>query len=407
MMAARGKSLLDRRRTYRLLDEGLTGDTPSKLLDYFLIVLIISNVLAAVLDTVPAFHARYETVLYVFEVVSVLIFTLEYSLRVWVAPEHLPHSHRSALKARIMWMTSPAGLIDLFAILPFYLSLLIPLDLRFLRIFRLLRFFKLSRYSAGLNSLSRAIFSERRALVGSLVIMMGLVLSAASLAWLAEHQTQPDTFGSIPQAMWWAVATLTTVGYGDVVPVTVVGKMLGGVVMLLGLAMFALPVGIVATAFAQEIHRREFIVTWAMVARVPLFSGLGAADVADIMQLLHARSANAGEIIARRGDPASSMYFIVTGSVDVKFENENVCLNAGEFFGEVALLRKATRSATVTARERTNLLVLDATDLHGLMERRPEVAKRIREVMKQRVGAERLTPHGDIVSEELEGREEG
>ena len=143
-----------------------------------------------------------------------------------------------------------------------------------------------------------------------------------------------------------------------------------------------------------------------MVARVPLFSELGAADVADIMQLLHARAANAGETITRKGDPATSMFFIVTGSVDVDLGVERARLGPGEFFGEVALLRKATRSATVVARDRVNLLVLNAEDLHGLMQRRPEVARRMREVMHERVGADRLTPRGDIVSEELEGRED-
>ena len=132
--------------------------------------------------------------------------------------------------------------------------------------------------------------------------MAGLVLVAAAIMYAAERNAQPDVFGSIPQALWWAVVTLTTVGYGDVVPLDRGRKILGGVVMLFGLAMFALPLGIVATAFVQEVHRREFVVTWSMVARVPLFSTLDASEIAEIMNLLKAQTVPPGGMIVRRGD---------------------------------------------------------------------------------------------------------
>ncbi|HET9615543.1 MAG TPA: cyclic nucleotide-binding domain-containing protein, partial [Pseudolabrys sp.] len=164
----------------------------------------------------------------------------------------------------------------------------------------------------------------------------------------------------------------------------------------------ALPVGIIATAFAEQIHRRDFIVTWAMIARVPLFAELDAAEITDIMELLRAQVAEAGQVIVRAGEPAHSMYFITSGEVEIAVRHERLRLGVGQFFGEVAVLRRARRSATVTALSRTSLLVLDAQDLHALMQRDPRVAERIKDVVEKRVGHEVVTPKGDIVTEEIE-----
>jgi voltage-gated potassium channel len=168
--------------------------------------------------------------------------------------------------------------------------------------------------------------------------------------------------------------------------------------------MAALPIGIVATAFADEIHRRDFVVTWGMVARVPLFAELQATDIADIV-LLRAQRVEAGDVVAKRGESAHSMYFVAVGEVEIELKHERVRLGAGHFFGEVAALRRARRSATVTALTRTSLLVLDAHDLHVLMEREPRIAERIREVARTRLGEDAVTRKGDLVVEELEEAE--
>jgi voltage-gated potassium channel len=213
---------------------------------------------------------------------------------------------------------------------------------------------------------------------------------------------QPDKLGTIPDALWWAIVTLGTIGYGDVVPVTAIGKLIATGTIFLGLIMIALPVGIIATAFAEQIHRRDFIVTWAMIARVPLFAELDAAEISDIMQLLRAQVAEAGQVIVRAGEAAHSMYFIASGEVEISVRQERLHLGVGQFFGEVAVLRRARRSATVTALSRTNLLVLDAQDLHALMQRDPRVAQRIKDVVEKRVGHQVVTPKGDMVTEEIE-----
>jgi len=231
---------------------------------------------------------------------------------------------------------------------------------------------------------------------------MGSALVAAALMHLAEGKVQPDRLGTIPDALWWAIVTVGTIGYGDVVPVTVLGKLIATGTIFIGVIMMALPVGIIATAFAEQIHRRDFIVTWGMIARVPLFAELDAAAISDIMGLLRAQVAEAGETIVRAGDPAHSMYFIAAGEVEVALKKEMLRLGVGHFFGEVAVLRRARRSATTTALTRTNLLVLSAQDLHALMQRDPRIAARIKDVVEKRVGRDVVSPKGDIVTEEIE-----
>jgi voltage-gated potassium channel len=308
----------------------------------------------------------------------------------------------SARTARWKFVSSPLGVIDLLAVLPFWFAFALPADLRVLLVFRMVRLLKLARYSPAIRSLLDALYSERRALFGCFVILLGATLFAASVMHVVERHAQPDKFGTIPDAMWWAIVTLGTIGYGDVVPVTLLGRLVASVTIFVGLIMVALPIGIVATAFADEIHRRDFVVTWGMVARVPLFAELQATDIADILRLLRAQQVEAGDVIAKRGEPAHSMYFVAAGEVEIELKHERVRLGAGHFFGEVAALRRSRRSATVTAVTRTSLLVLDAHDLHVLMDREPRIAERIREVARTRLGGEVVTPKGDLVAEELE-----
>ena len=287
------------------------------------------------------------------------------------------------LRARLKYALSPAGIVDLVAVLPFWFAFVLPPDLRVMLVFRMVRFLKIARYSPAMRSLLDVLYRERRALFGCLVITLGTSLVAASLMHLAEGHVQPDKLGTIPDAMWWAIVTLGTIGYGDVVPITALGKVIAAGTVFLGLIMMALPVGIIATAFADEIHRRDFVVTWGMIARVPLFAELEAGDIADIMQLLRAQVAEAGQVIVREGEPAHSMYFIAAGEVEVALKKQRLRLGVGQFFGEVAVLRRARRSATVTALTRANLLVLAAPDLHALMSRDPRIAVRIKDVMEK------------------------
>jgi voltage-gated potassium channel len=387
-----------RGRVYAVLEQGYGAGGASLALNRFLIVLIVVTLTATVIESVPEMATTYALTLSIIEWTATLVFSLEYAARIWCAVEH-PLLKRGAVFGRLRFVLSFSGLVDLVAILPFWLSVFVASDFRVLLVLRLVRFFKLTRYSPAMRSLLDALYAERRALAGCFVILLGTALIAASLMHLAERTAQPERFGTIPDA--WAIVTLGTIGYGDVVPITPLGRVLAGFTIFAGLLMMALPVGIFATAFANEVHRRDFIITWGLVARIPLFSNLTATEVADVMSMLRAQKVDSGTVIARRGEPAHAMYLIADGEVEIKLRHKHIRLGTGQFFGEIAALRRSRRSATVTAMIPTRLLVLDAIDLHGLMDRQPELAARIEEAAHEKLGHELNAPGGDLISEEL------
>jgi voltage-gated potassium channel len=401
MSSHRNCSKIWRRRTYEILEHGSVGDRAVRLTSGAIIVLILVNIVAVVLESVPRYEAALGGLFAAIELLSLVVFTLEYALRVWAAPEHAAYRDLKPQSARLRYAMSTNGLIDLVSVLPFWVAFVAPSELRIILLFRIVRFLKLARYSPALRSLLEALYVERRALFGCAVILAGATLISATFIHLAERDVQPDKFGTIPDAMWWSVVTLGTIGYGDVVPITPLGKLVAASTILWGLVMIALPVGIIASAFSEQIHRRDFVVTWGMVARVPLFAGLDATAIAEIMRLLRAQTVEAGELIVRRGDNAHSMYFIAGGEVDIDLNGKHIRLGIGHFFGEIAVLRRARRSATVAAMTRTNLLVLDASDFHALMDQEPRIAARVNAVVRDRVGREVVSPRGDIVAAEL------
>ena len=250
-----------RQRTYELLSTGREGDRASQVVDLILIVLISASVIAVVLESISAVEIRYSTAFYWFEVVTVAVFTVEYLLRVWcsVESEDARFKSRGATAIRFRFMLSFHAIVDLLAIVPFYLltfGLLGSADMRFLRVVRLLRVLKLTRYSVALNMLVTTFAENGRSLSAAFFILLTVMLLAASGIYYFEREAQPIAFGSIPAAMWWAFATLTTVGYGDVTPLTVGGKIFGAAITVVGLGMVALPTGILASGFAQQLRVR-------------------------------------------------------------------------------------------------------------------------------------------------------
>lgn len=387
-------------RLFTILEAGKTEDRASLIFDAFMVTLILLNAVAFSAETVEEIYAAYGAELEAFNVISVLIFTVEYFARLWVCTEHAPLRRFGPVEARARFSVRPAMIVDLLAILPFYLAFLFPIDLRVLRLFRLVRLLKLARFSPALVTLRNVFVEERRALFGALVVMMSLLLVSATLMYFVERDVQPEAFGSVPSAMWWALATLTTVGYGDVVPITVLGKLLGGTVMILGLGMFALPIGIVATGYVNEAHRREFVVTWGMVARVPLFSKLDALEIAEVTKILESRVVPAGEMIVHNGDQAERLYFISSGEVDVKFRGKTIKLSDGDFFGEIALIKETTHLADIMACTRCNLLLIESDSFSNLMRRNPELRDAVIEVADQRLELANLSESGDPAIEQ-------
>lgn len=373
-----------RQRIHIALDYSTPSDWLSVAVHRTLVVLILFSVAAIVLESVPQIAKGRERLFFAIECVAIFVFTLEYALRVWSAPEHTPYAEMHPWLARWHFVRTPLAIVDLLSIIPLYVVLFADADLRVLLILRLLRFFKLARYSPGMRSLAAAMQSERNALLASGVLLIGAMLLSSSLIHLAEGHIQPDKFGTIPDAMWWAIVTLTTVGYGDIVPITLAGRIIAGFTMVTGMLMLALPIGIVATAFSEEIHRREFVVTWGMLARVPLFSSLNASEIAELMQYLRAQNIPPETLVVRRGDPARCMYFIASGSVEIEEPTGVIRLEEGEFFGEISLLRNTQRSANVRTLGATKLLLLDAADVRALMERNDEIREAIESAAAKR-----------------------
>ncbi len=245
-------------RVYDILVETDDGELVDRIVAIFLMLLILLNAAAVVLETVDDLNQRFGSVFHAIEVVSVTIFVVEYLLRLWVAP--LTPKYSKPLTGRLRYAFSLMAIVDLLAILPALLPLIFAIDLRiirFLRIFRVFRLFKMSRYVDSLNSLDDVVRSKKEELLVTLLMIVMLLLFSSSLMYIVETEAQPDKFPDIPSAMWWGVATLTTVGYGDVFPITPLGKLLGGFIAFLGIGMFALPTGILASGFAEEIKRRH------------------------------------------------------------------------------------------------------------------------------------------------------
>ncbi len=378
-----------RREVHDVLEVG--GDTHpmGRVVNAFIILLIILNAIAFAADTVPELADRYADEFEAFNVFSVIVFTIEYGLRLWSAVDIPMLSRLPHWRARLRFALRPIMIIDLLAFLPWYLHWVYPMDLRILRVFRLFRLLKLVRYSPALQTLGRVIADEYRALLGALLVILVLLLFASTAMYFLEREAQPDKFGSIPAAAWWALATLTTVGYGDVVPITPFGKLLGGVVMLLGVGMIALPVAIIATGFSQESNRHQFVVTWSMVARVPLFATMSESEIAEITKLLYTRNYLPGVPIVHTGDAGDAMFIIASGeAVAAVARGKHALLKEGDFFGEMALLERRRHKHDVVARTRCRVYVLDSQALARLARRHPEIMHRIRKIAETRTLAD-------------------
>lgn len=247
-----------RARTAVILDIPEPGDRVSRYFDLVLIALIVVNVSAVILESVGELRVRWGGVFSLIETASLVIFSLEYLARVWsIVDNKWREEYRDPLWGRLRFMRSPLAVIDLLAVAPFWLSMIFPMDLRFLRVVRLLRVLKLTRYSAAMNLLFEVLRKEARVIGAAMFTVFLMLIVAASVTYLAEHEAQPDAFANIPQALWWSIITVTTVGYGDVVPVTPVGKVMGSIVGFIGVGMVALPAGIMASGFSSALHRRR------------------------------------------------------------------------------------------------------------------------------------------------------
>lgn len=249
---------LNRKHLYQIMEADSDGHRISRIVDFSLVALILINVIALVLESVDEIYTKAPWFFDWIETFSLIIFAAEYFIRIWVAVEASGDTDHP-LKARLRYIISFHGILDLLAFAP-QLILLLPGDyrgLRAIRLFRLFRLLKLTRYSAALQSFENVMRKQKEDLLSTIMILLVLLLVASSLMFYAEHEVQPEAFSSIPMTMWWGVATLTTVGYGDIYPITAVGKLIGAVVAILGIGLFALPAGIISASYLEELAERR------------------------------------------------------------------------------------------------------------------------------------------------------
>lgn len=354
-----------------------------------LFLVIFANIVAVVLETVEPIGTAYAGFFHWFEIVSVAVFLVEYVLRLYACTASQREQFHHPVLGRLRFALTPMAIVDLVAILPLFFLLLAGIDLGALRLVRILRVFKLLRYSPAMAMLGRVVYNERKGLFGAFVVLLILLVLSSTVVYYLERESQPKTFGSIPDAMWWAMAALTTVGYGDVTPVTTAGRIIAGFVAILGIGAIALPTGIIASAFIEEHKRRDFTVTWQLLADVPFFQQLMAPRIADLVRVLRPRFVRSGEIVVKKGDEGDSMFIIASGEVEVELGGgrEPIILVPGQFFGELALIERTTRTATVRAVEECKLLELTGKDFHELARHHPELKDSIHKIAAERKAA--------------------
>ncbi|MBI5540529.1 MAG: ion transporter [Bacteroidia bacterium] len=247
-----------RKKIYRLVEKGSHGSKINLIFDYCIMSLIIINVIALILETIPEIKESLKLFLRLIEIISVIIFSIEYILRIYVS--NLTYPSSSKIKSAFKFVFSFYGIIDLLAITPFYLPFIIKIDLRFVRILRLMRFFrifKINRYNNSLSLIYSVIKEKKSELAMTGFVALLILFIASFLMYYVEGEVQPDKFSNILSCFWWAIATLTTVGYGDVYPITGLGKILSGIIAILGIGLVALPTGLVSAGFMEKIGKKN------------------------------------------------------------------------------------------------------------------------------------------------------
>ncbi len=283
------------------------------------------------------------------------------------------------------YLLSPSGLVDLIAIFPVPIALAGGVAQPTAWLLASLWVLKLAQNSPGFAQLGRVFVREARPLASVFGLFLILLFLSSAGMHLAERGEQPKAFGTLPQALWWAVVTLTTTGYGDEVPITPLGRLLGSFAMICGIATFGLWTGILATGFAAESRRRNFIQTWDLVSKVPFFQSLDPSAIAEITHMLRRLEVPARTAVIRRGKVGDCMYFIADGEVQVEIKPTPVRLATGAFFGELALLGDSIRTANVFTTQPSTLLILDLADFRTLTAHHPELARAIDAEGKRRV----------------------
>lgn len=362
---------------YALLEEGELSSPLHRTAEAFLIALIVANVAAVALETIPWIYNRWHTLFSDFEHFSVGAYSVEYVLRLWASIEDPRIAARGPVKGRLAFACRPLMIIDFLAFAPSYLSFIFPIDLRVLRIFRLFRLVKLARYSQALPALLGVLYAERSALYASTILLISTVFVSGEVMHIAEGGIQPKSLGTLPDAMYWSITTLTTTGYGDVTPQTELGKLIAGITMLIGLALVALPIGIIANGFVNGLNRRRFAVTWTILKHQPLFKDFDVEALSDVLDCVTADVIREHGQLIVAGEDANALYIIVSGVAREDRDDIDQFLELGDIVGAQALKHQAIYKRTVTARTEMRVMALPHEDLRRLARKYPLLRRRV------------------------------
>ncbi len=360
---------------------------------------LLVNLVAVVLETVPWVLDRYGPLLRAVDTLTILLITLDFGVRVWLCVEEPRYSRSGRVAGRLRYLVTPMALIDLAAIAPWWLSLVFGFDLRFLIVLRLLRLLKLVRYSPAVGTVLTVLAREWRPLAAAVVVILAALVLVAGGMYRIEGARQPAVFGSIPDAMWWAVVSFTRLGAAPMEPATPAGQLFAGLSGLLGLMATALPGGILASAFVREFRRQDFVVSWRVVARVPFFRDVDADTIAEITTHLETTTVTPNSVIVRRDRPGDRVYFLVEGRARVEAPDGEVVLSEGDFFGEMALLFAENRTATVIADTECRLLYLERDVFTRLLRRNAALRRAVRRVVRERLDANGWTGMPAVLAE--------
>jgi len=374
-----------RARIYDMFRHSNVGHSGRRWRAFHLLVLA-AGLLAIAISSIDGLPPAVDVFLTMIVVLVAVVFFGEYLARLWAAPEAARFAGVSDGMARLHWALSVDGLIGLLAVFPVVAITFgsVQASHEAAPVFCVFWILKLSVHAPAMTTLARVIANERATLASVVIIFVMILVSAATIAHMLERELQPKAFGNIPEALWWAVVTLTTTGYGDVVPQTVGGRMVGSLVMVSGILVLALMTGILATGFAEEERRREYLRVWDQVTRVPMFAELGTVTLSEIVSKLRVRHYPPRIVVVRRDEPGDSMFFISEGEVEVRAPRGTVALRQGGFFGEMALLDRLPRSATVVTTQPTTLLVLYASDFYEIAANIPSLVESVEREARRR-----------------------
>jgi len=379
-----------RTRAFRVLEDDGTPSAARRVCNAVFALAILVWLAEGVLRTLPDLGDTVRLEFRVAETAIALLFAVEYALRLWIEPERYHVGAMEDWRARRAYALSGHGLIDLLIPCVFWLGDgLLGLDGGLIEFLELFAVFKLTRYFPGLDLVISVFRTEARPMGAALAATLTLLLLASSAMYYIERAAQPDAFASIPHAMWWGIVTIATVGYGDMAPVTPAGKLASGVVILIGIALFAVPAGILANGFAVELKKRDFLVTWRLVAKLPLFAELDASIIASIARLLQPKSMPRDGVVFRKGEPGHSMFFVLAGEVEVHVPPKGVRLGPGKYFGEIALVMDTPRTATITAASACELLELGQTDFQRVCNEYPQLKARVEHQAQARLAMQK------------------